>query len=99
MKVKAKELQPKVKENCGVEFKMQDEFDEVKFVKDKAQDFLEFDEVYQQYRKGVASVAEFCGRVDMLKASGLSPSEAKEAAFVLKAMQEEGQSKTQNRIL
>jgi hypothetical protein len=62
-------------------------------------DFVDFDEIRKIYYEGVASVAEFCGRIDMLKASGLTPSEAKEAAFVLTAMQKEEQAETENRIL
>lgn len=62
-------------------------------------DFVDFDEICKIYYKGVASVAEFCGRIDMLKASGLTPSEAKEAAFVLTAMQKEEQAGIENRIL
>ena len=62
-------------------------------------DFVDFDKICKIYYEGVASVAEFCGRIDMLKASGLTPSEAKEAAFVLTAMQKEDQVGIENRIL
>jgi len=50
-----------------------------------------------KYYKGVESVAEFCGKLDTLVASGLTPSEARETIIVLNAI-EDAKEKPDNRI-
>ena len=60
--------------------------------------FANSQEVFNEYQAGLKEVAKFCGKLDMLIASGLSPSEAKEAIIVLDAMAQEERDR-ENRII
>lgn len=51
--------------------------------------FSDSEELQTEYYKGIKAVAEFCGKIDALVASGFSIGEAKEVVFVLTTIEEE----------
>ena len=55
--------------------------------------FVEFGLGLDEYREGIKSMAEFCGKITALRSVGLSPTEAVELIFTDKAFTNEVEKK------